>query len=209
MRLVILLLFLFPASFMAQTLCEDGYAGEYPCQNVDLLAHVAPETIGGASTNEVWGWTDPLDGTEYALLGMSTGVGFFDLSTPTQPIYLGRLPSHTSNSLWRTLRTYQNYLFVGSEASGHGLQVFDLTLLRNVINPPLVFAETAHYNQFGKCHSLVIDENSGYLFACGTNTYSGGLHVVNIQNPLAPVIAGGNLMKIHYIIWSNFVYKIY
>ncbi len=191
MRLVILLSFLFPASFMAQTLCEDGYAGEYPCQNVDLLAHVAPETIGGASTNEVWGWTDPLDGTEYALLGMSTGVGFFDLSTPTQPIYLGRLPSHTSNSLWRTLRTYQNYLFVGSEASGHGLQVFDLTLLRNVINPPLVFAETAHYNQFGKCHSLVIDENSGYLFACGTNTYSGGLHVVNIQNPLAPVIAGG------------------
>ncbi|MFN0031230.1 MAG: choice-of-anchor B family protein [Flavobacteriales bacterium] len=175
----------------AQTLCEDGYAGIYPCHNVDLLAHIPPDSIGGASTNEVWGWTDTLFNKEYVLLGMSTGIGFFDISTPTQPEYLGRLPSHTFNSLWRTLRTYGDYMYVGSEATGHGLQVFDLTELRDVINPPQIFSESAWYDDFGKCHTLVIDEEHGYLIACGTNTYLGGPHIVNIQNPLVPTLVGG------------------
>lgn len=192
MKYLPIVLFLFSLNTgLAQTLCENGFAGIYPCQNVDLLAYISVESLGGASTNEVWGWTDPLDGKEYVLLGTSTGVRFFDIETPASPVYLGRLPTHTFNSIWRTLRTYNNYLFVGSEASNHGLQVFDLTRLRNVDNPPEVFTEDAYYSGFGKCHTLVIHEESGYLFACGTNTYSGGLHIVNIQNPLAPVIAGG------------------
>jgi choice-of-anchor B domain-containing protein len=178
-------------SVHSQTLCENGFAGEYACENVDLLAHLPPSAFGGGTTNEVWGWTDPEDGTEYVLLGKSTGVGFFDISNPLEPIYIGHLPTQTSNSLWRTLRTYQHYLFVGSEANNHGLQVFDLHRLRNVTNPPVNFTVDAHYNGFGRCHTLVIEEETGYLFACGTNTFSGGLHIVNIQNPLAPVIAGG------------------
>lgn len=175
----------------AQTECVDGYADIYPCQNVDLMYFMEPTEFGNGTTNEVWGWTDPLDGKEYVLLGKSNGVGFIDIEDPTNPLYLGTLPSHTVNSIWRTLRVYNNYLFVGSEASGHGMQVFDLTRLRNVINPPVNFTEDAHYAGFGKCHSLVIDEQNGYVYACGTNTFSGGLHVVNVQNPLAPVIAGG------------------
>lgn len=177
-------------SAFSQTLCENGYAGSYPCENVDLLAHVAPSAFGGGTTNEVWGWTDAMDGKEYVLLGKSTGVGFFDISDPVNPIYLGHLPTHSTNSLWRTLRTYNDYLFVGSEATGHGLQVFDLHRLRNVINAPVNFTEDAHYAGFGRCHTLVIEESTGYLYACGTNTFSGGLHIVNIQNPLAPEIAG-------------------
>lgn len=175
----------------SQTECDGGFAGIYPCQNVDLMYFMEPTEFGNGTTNEVWGWTDPLDGKEYVLLGKSNGVGFIDIEDPTNPLYLGTLPTHTNNSIWRTLRVYNNYLFVGSEASGHGMQVFDLTKLRNVINPPQTFTEDAHYAGFGKCHSLVIDEENGFVYACGTNTFSGGLHVVNVQNPLAPVIAGG------------------
>jgi choice-of-anchor B domain-containing protein len=175
----------------SQTECVDGFAGVYPCQHVDLMYFMEPSEFGGGTTNEVWGWTDPLDGKEYVLLGKSNGVGFIDIEDPTNPIYLGTLPTHTNNSIWRTLRVYNNYMFVGSEANGHGMQVFDLTRLRNVINPPQIFTEDAHYAGFGKCHTLVIDEDNGFVYAVGTNTFSGGLHVVNIQNPLAPVIAGG------------------
>jgi choice-of-anchor B domain-containing protein len=175
----------------AQTPCENGFAGIYECENVNLLAHVTPADIDGALTNEVWGWTDPLDGKEYVLLGASTGVFFFDISNPVEPIKLGHLPKHTFNSLWRTMRTYLNYLFVCSEANGHGMQIFDLTRLRNIENPPVVFDEDAHYNGFGNCHTLAIHEESGYAYACGTATYAGGLHIVNIQDPLNPVIAGG------------------
>ncbi|MBL7941455.1 MAG: choice-of-anchor B family protein, partial [Flavobacteriales bacterium] len=174
----------------AQTPCTGGFAGPYPCQNIDLLYFMEPDEFGGGSTNEVWGWVDPNTGKEYALLGKSNGVAFIDLSDPLNPVYLGTLPPHGANSIWRTLRVYNNYVFVGSEANGHGLQVFDLMQLAGVTNPPVAFTESAWYNGFGKCHTLVINEATGYLYACGTNTFSGGLHIVNIQNPLAPVLAG-------------------
>jgi choice-of-anchor B domain-containing protein len=175
----------------AQTPCEAGQAAGYSCQNIDFWTHVPAGIFGGGTTNEVWGWTDSLDGKEYVLLGVSNGVSFFDIADPANPIYLGYLPTHTVNSLWRTVRTYQNYMFVGSEAGSHGLQVFDLTRLRNPETIPATFAEDAHYAGFGKCHTLVIDEDAGMLYACGTNTFAGGLHIVNIANPLMPALAGG------------------
>lgn len=176
---------------LAQTPCVNGFAGPYPCEHVDLLAHVTQTGFGGGNLNEVWGWTDPLDGKEYVLLGKTNGVAFFSIENPTAPLYLGTLPTHNTNSVWRTLRTYGHYLFVASEANGHGLQVFDLTRLRNVLNPPQGFTEDAWYGGFSRCHTLVIEETSGLLFACGTNTFSGGLHIVDVTNPLQPVIAGG------------------
>jgi len=190
MKYLLFLIMGIPLLLAAQTPCENGYAGIYPCNNVDLLSHVSPSVYGGGSTNEVWGWTDPQDASEYALLGASTGTIFFDITDPVHPLYVGKMLTATVNSSWRTLRVYDHYLFVGSEASNHGLQVFDLHRLRNVVNPPQVFAENAHYSGFGRCHSLTIEEETGYLFACGTNTFSGGLHIVNIQDPLHPVLAG-------------------
>lgn len=41
------------------------------------------------------GWTDPLTGKEYVLMGRSNGTVFVDISTPASPIYLGNLPSAT------------------------------------------------------------------------------------------------------------------
>jgi choice-of-anchor B domain-containing protein len=167
-------------------------AGPYPCRNVDLVAHLPSSSFGGGVLNEVWGWTDPLDGTEYALVGKSNGLAFLRLTDPASPVYLGTLPPHSFNSNWRTLRTYGDYVFVGSEASSHGLQVFDLTRLRTATGAPAVsFTEDAWYGGFGRCHTLVIEEESGLLFACGTGTFSGGLHIVDISDPLNPVLAGG------------------
>ena len=70
------------------------------------------------------------------------------------------------------------------------MQVFDLTQLRSVSNPPVAFSETAHYNGFGRAHNLVINEDSGFAYGVGTNNCSGGLHMVNIQNPISPTNAG-------------------
>lgn len=188
---IVFILFMIPCRTSAQTPCEMGVAAGYACDDIDFWTHISPEVWGGGTTNEVWGWTDPLDEKEYVLLGTSTGVAFFDIENPESPIYLGKLPTQTFNSLWRTFRVYNNYLFVGSEANNHGLQIFDLTLLRDVPNPPQIFSNSAWYNGFGRCHTLVIHEESGMLFACGTNTFSGGLHAVDITNPLSPQIVGG------------------
>lgn len=121
---------------------------------------------------------------------MDNGTSFVDISAPVNPIYLGKLPTHTSNSTWPDTKVYANHAFVVSEASGHGMQVFNLTQLRNVPNPPVTFAETAHYNQFGNAHNIAINKESGYAYAIGSNTCAGGPHVVNIQNPTTPTNAG-------------------
>lgn len=174
----------------AATPCVNGFADIYPCANVDLLAFLPHSEIGGGNGNDVWGWTDPLTGREYAIVGRTSGTAFVDLSNPEIPVYLGTLPPHTSNSTWRDLEVYADHAFIVSEAPGHGIQVFDLTQLRSVTSPPVTFTETAHYSGFSTAHTLAINEQTGFAYANGSNTCAGGLHIVNIQNPTSPVPAG-------------------
>ncbi|HEX4955137.1 MAG TPA: choice-of-anchor B family protein [Thermoanaerobaculia bacterium] len=177
-----------------ETPCAGGFAGAYPCENVDLMEFLPLTSIGGGSGNDVWGWTDPSTGKEYALMGRSNGTAFVDVSDPAASIYLGNLPTHSGNSTWRDIKVYQNHAFIVSEATNHGLQVFDLTQLRNVVNPPVTFTETAFYGHFGRAHNIAINEQTGFAYAVGsrqgTETCGAGLHMVNIQNPTAPTFAG-------------------
>ena len=173
--------------------CINGLAGGYPCNGYDIMSHIDIEVLGGsgAEGNDSWGWTDPDNGNEYALIGTTTGSAFVDITNPSNPIFLGSLPTATNNSLWRDIKVYNNHAFIVSEAAGHGMQVFDLTRLRTVANPPETFTADATYTEFGNAHNIVINEESGFAYIVGSNTYSGGPHFVNIQDPTNPIAAGG------------------
>lgn len=181
--------------------CINGFAGIYPCNKYDLMAHLSLEelnlsntSVSNLSGNDSWGWTDPVTNKEYALVGLNSGVSFVDISNPTEPKVLGFLPTATVNSDWRDIKVYQNYAFVVSEAINHGMQVFDLTKLRSVGNPPQVFTAETTYTGFGSAHNIVINESKGYAFPVGTSrsgTYAGGPLFINIQNPLKPIDEGG------------------
>jgi choice-of-anchor B domain-containing protein len=175
--------------------CVAGSAGGYPCNRVDLLEVMPTSTIGGGNGNDLWGWTDPLDGREYALMGRTTGTAFIDITDSENPIYLGNLPTSTGNSIWRDIKTYADHAFIVSDSNGnHGMQVFDLAELRSVVSPPVTFSETGHYSNFGSAHNIVINEDSGYAFAVGVSsgatTCSGGLHMIDISTPDTPTFAG-------------------
>ena len=47
----------------------------------------------------------------------------------------------------------------------HGIQIFDLTHLRNVVTPKH-FAEDAHYD-LGSIHDIVVNNESGFVYAVG------------------------------------------
>ena len=189
----------------AATPCVSGRADVYACNGIDLQARLPLSSFGPTApttTNEVWGWTDPQTGKEIALVGLSNGVGFVDVSRPDAPVYLGKLASQTAgNNSWRTFRVYRNFLFVGSEAAGHGIQVFNLERLRGVTTAT-AFAADARYTgtaaqPVGNTHTLVINEETGFLYAVGTRDTTtdptcgnGGPHMVDIRAPLAPVFAG-------------------
>jgi choice-of-anchor B domain-containing protein len=192
--LLVISMLLFATIAFCQTICTSGFAGIFPCDKIDLMTNMPFTQIGGISTtrgNDCWGWTDPLNGKEYALMGCTSHTAFVDISNPIAPVYLGKLNSTNNiNSTWRDIKVYNNYAFIVSESTGHGMQVFDLTRLRNVTSPQ-DFTTDALYSEFGRCHNIAINEATGFAYCIGSNTFSGGIHAVNIQNPLTPVFSFG------------------
>ena len=148
--------------------------------------------MGGVNNcNDIWGWTDPNSGIEYALVGMANGTAFINLNDPINPVYVGILPTFNSNSLWRDIKVNNDHAYIVSEAGSHGMQVFDLSRLDTVQNPPVTFDHDGHYNGHGKAHNIVINEESNYAFSVGTSSgFCNGLQVTDLSNPTVPVLIG-------------------
>lgn len=195
---------------ISQTPCENGMAGDYPCSGIDLMSHISAQTLlaeelNGSWINDIWGWTDPETSKEYALIGMTNGTSFVDVSDPLNPIFLGILNEHNftgksnyqlhdgAKSVWRDLKVYKNHAFIVSEDENHGMQVFDLTELRDVTSPQ-TFIETANYQGISNAHNIVINEATGFAYivgatkaATGSDCSEGGLHIIDVSTPDAPI----------------------
>ena len=180
--------------------CEGGSAGGFGCGEVDLVAFVPTHDLGGergAVANDLWGWTDPETGREYAIMGRSDATTFIDLTDPANPVYLGELPltEGATPNMWRDIKVYRDHAFVVADNAGrHGVQIFDLTRLRDVPDPPATFEATAHYDGINSAHNIVINEETGFAYVVGASgggeTCGGGLHMVDIRDPRSPVFAG-------------------
>jgi choice-of-anchor B domain-containing protein len=179
--------------------CQGGTASGYACDGVDLYARFSPQALGapadcppylGACGNDIWGWTHTASGREFALVGVYNGTAFVEITDPDAPVYLGRLPTATGSSPWRDLETYGDHAFIVSEAGGHGMQVFDLTRLLDVASPPQTFTADARFTGFGSAHTVALDPESGYAYAAGSTACGGGLYIVDVRAPAAPVQAG-------------------
>ena len=177
-------------SFYAQTPCINGMSGGYPCENVELLSYMSGGSIGGGDMNDIWGWIDPTDGTEYVIIGRTNGTAFIDISDPLNPIYIANLPTATSSSMWRDIKVHNNHAFIVSEASGHGMQVVDLTSLGSITSPPQTIEADAIYSGWGNAHNIVINESTAKAYGVGTSTFDGGLHILDISNPTNPTLIG-------------------
>lgn len=180
----------------SQTPCQNNFAGEYPCSDIQLMSRVPVSTLannlGNPEGSDIWGWTDPTTQKEYAIAAMTNSTAFVDVTDPINPIFLGRLDTQNGRtSFWRDVKVYNNHAFIVADNVGdHGMQVFDLTKLRGV-NTPQSFAADAVFTGVNSCHNIVINESSAYAYLVGCNTYSGGIHFVDISDPKNPVDAGG------------------
>ena len=180
-----------PTTTVGATACIDDKADVFSCNSVDLEQFFPMSAIGGGDGNDSWGWTDSTTGREYAIAGRSTGTSFLDVTDPAAPVYLGDLPAHNGvASDWRDMKVYADHVYIVSEASGHGMQVFDLTGLRSVASPPVTFSETAHYPNFGNAHNIAINEDTGFAYVVGSGACSAGLHMIDLSSPASPVSAG-------------------
>ncbi|MGE3618045.1 MAG: choice-of-anchor B family protein, partial [Gemmatimonadales bacterium] len=180
--------------------CQSGKADEWTCQEVDLLAYLPIDQIGGGRgvhLNDIWGWTDPSNNREYALVGRVDGTAFVDVTDPSNPRYLGNLPltEGAQPAAWRDIKVYKDHAFIVADGAGqHGMQVFDLTRLRNVANPPADFKPDTVYDKIASAHNIVINEATGFAYSVGNSaggeTCGGALHMIDIRDPRHPAFAG-------------------
>ena len=180
--------------------CTEGIAGQFGCNNVDLMSFMTVEDLMGTSSslaNDVWGWIDPETDREYALVGRNDGMAFVDISDPANPVLKGDLPltEGANPNVWRDVKVYADHAFIVADGAGqHGVQVFDLRHLREDTEEPVTYSEDAIYDGIASAHNIVINEDTGFAYAVGSsgggNSCGGGLHMINIQDPLAPVFAG-------------------
>ena len=179
--------------------CAQGQAHGFDCDEVDLLSFIPREALGagrGSRLNDVWGWTDADSGREYAIVGAMDGTAFVDVSDPYNPRYLGWLPKTTGSqsNTWRDMKVYRDHVFIVADGAGdHGMQIFDLTLLRDV-SEPREFEGTAHYDRIASAHNIIINEDTGFAYAVGASgggeTCGGGYHMIDIRDPVNPTFAG-------------------
>jgi choice-of-anchor B domain-containing protein len=190
--------------------CENGTAGPFPCKNVDLESMVPLGGAGLGSGNDVWGWTDPQTGREYGIVASALATSFVDVTDPKNPRTVGYLPTETNPLpdfiLWRDVKVDGNYAFVVSEITGHGMQVFDLTRLRDAVGGvPETFSPDTVYRgmddtgqSLGHVHNIAINNETDFAYAVGSNTCdalgtsgeNGGMHMIDISDPVNPEFAG-------------------
>ena len=179
--------------------CVNGLSSIYPCNNIDLLSHMPLKTIGAPVDNEgadIWGWTDPRDGREYAIITLTNGTSFIDVTNPIDPIYLAHLPTATIVSLWRDVKVNNDHAYiVADKAEGHGVQIVDLSQLRDIAVPPVTLTATGHYTGATDAHNMVINEDSDIGYVVGSDggaisACAGGLHMIDLTQPAKPAFVG-------------------
>ncbi len=180
--------------------CQNGKAGDYDCNSIDMMAFISPSDLSGGThteLNDIWGWTDSTTSKEYALVGLRMGTSFVEVTDPENPVVVGFLPTATSNSTWRDMKVYKDHVYIVADNAGnHGVQVFDLTQLRGVTSFS-EFEMTYHYTNVGSVHNIALNEATGFAYATGissapTSDYrcGGGLHMMDLSDPAMPTFAG-------------------
>ena len=171
----------------------------FTSNNVSLMGWkaLADFGVGSASANDCWGYTSP-SGREYALIGLDNGTGFVEVTDPGNPVIVDFEPHNSSPSLWRCIKTYQQYAYAGSEAGGN-VQIFNLT---NIDAGSVTTVGSVGGACTSATHTLAVDTTSGFLYRAGGGGTCGGfyqgLQIYSLANPALPALVGSwNTKYVH------------
>ena len=165
-------------------------AQTYPSLNVNLLAHIDPETDNMGNDDRkysgCWGWYQAAKNKEYAIVGTSSQTYFIDVTNPTAPVILDSVKAAKPGCTWREIKNYQNYCYiVGDDNPPNSFQIVDMQYLPDSVH--VVHNGTTY---FERSHTIFVDHNRLY---CGapkdvTTGYQSTMRVYSLANPEAPVL---------------------
>jgi len=160
-------------------------AGEYDGSGMTLRSWLTIGELDAGSNagNDCWGYVSP-SGREYAIMGLSSGTSFVEITDPANPQVLQFIDG--PNSTWRDIKTYGTYAYAVSEGGG-GIQVIDLSEIDDGI-VTLVNSVTTGGNS--QTHNVVLNPDSGFIYRVGGGS-NYGLRIYDLnQDPVDPPFVG-------------------
>jgi len=190
--------------------------GPFPdTENMDWLGQVVNRDMGvsrliwtGATfLSDIWGWSSATD--EYAIVGNNSGIAFVRVTDPTNPQFLGLLPTvkaDTTRNWWWDIKTFGDYAYFVSEVDYNGVGIVDMREIDAMGEAPaggilnLEDIGGARYPGGGlvAAHNISINEDSGFAYLTGVTkdgSDSGfdndGMVILDLNaDPLDPVEVG-------------------
>lgn len=162
--------------------------GQYDYQNISLMSRfddpaVTAEPVYGIRYQSCWGWSDPSNGREYAIIGSTAGTYIIEVTDPANPVQRDYVPGRSGNRIWHEYKTYQNYLYIIADGGNNSLQIADLSTL-----PDSVHLIYDGIGIFDSGHTLYVDGDKLYVASVSRPGYSSSMNVYSLSNPAQPAL---------------------
>ena len=191
------------ATQAAPAACEQGFAGQFPCRNVDFQAQIALNqfSTAPASAANLWGFVDLNDQREYAVMGLRNGTAVVEVTDPANPREVDTVAGNFSG--WREVKIYQHfdagagryraYAYVSTEADNSGLQVIDLSGLPNSVSLATTLTDTGsqhtlYVSNINYATNVALPGQEAFLYSAGSDVNGGAWRAYSLANPAAPAL---------------------
>jgi choice-of-anchor B domain-containing protein len=138
--------------------------------------------------NECWGFT--MHAKEYAVLGSTEGVHFFEISVENKLIEKDFVKGRFSSAqvVHRDFKNYGKYLYAICDEGNSSLQIIDLSYLPDSVHLVADASELV-----GRAHNLFIDSANALLYVFSVTPIIAGqaqsplaMRVFSLSNPILP-----------------------
>lgn len=181
--------------------CENGLAGQFPCQNISLVSHVPLSEFSASAANDIWGHHDLNTGIEYAIIGLRDGVSVVSLADPENPVVVGKILQQSTT--WRDIKVlqyfdanlnlWQSYAYITADNASVGLTVLDLNNLPNGISIANTdstdrAAHNVYISNVDYSLNIAVGGDPG-LHILGASSFAGAMRTYSLSDPAAPATA--------------------
>jgi len=178
--------------------CANGKAGEFECNNIDLLAHIPLDDMSSlpGSGNDIWGHVDLNDESEYAIIGLENGIAVFNVTDATNPTEVGTISGRSST--WRDIKVYQYfdqkdnrwkaYAYGTVDGTTDYVTIIDLTDLPHSIslvekNQAVTKAHNVYISNVDYTYNTALNDKTPVLQLVGSPRVGGAFESYSLANP--------------------------
>ena len=178
--------------------CVDGAAGNFACNNIDLLAHMPLKDFSSrpSAANDIWGHVDLNTGDEYALIGLRNGIAVVNVTTPEAPEEVGTISGLSSS--WRDIKVYQYfdssinawqaYAYATVDGTNDYVTIINLNQLPNSVslvekNRVVTKAHNVYITNVDHTLNIALPGLTPSLQLIGSNKFGGAFHSYSLKTP--------------------------